>query len=595
MSVVFKDLQEWTASAGVNGETHKLNLYDSATGAQVTVTSASLNSLHSDLQGGNLTIAVVGGRAVETINASGLTGSTTPRWWTATVNGITIGTGGDIYVVTRVTETITAPCTLTQDYPSSGATTDLHITGTGTVTCAGHKIDFSALYGAITVDAGIKISGAGSASVATIKAIAVGDGHIVLGDGVEFDACGTAINFQSNTYWDGYVTCGKIHAKSNSLVTIDPALANCVAQIMHKGGSNENYPSTYAEGMVIERSFMALDSAQGVHIAGVFAGLRCGVHLLSACLYLTWGNQYSHCTQSSLSDADVANFELTNNTIDTTGLKMILRGGEWTIHSPGNSSVIDGVILSECNSHYYLGFTGTSTTARKCLFLPGDPGGTANLAGKIGIYSSGDIVDHCTFAGVVGDTYIASPVSILDSVTDATVTNNIFYKAQIDRGPSITGDPVISPMTSGDAPQSVTGLPPRPSANANRLTTGDYNGFFGNASVGGDTVSTYGVGQGSGTPGAHDVTTDPTFSGGSGAFSWGTWEADLIAGTKTITQLHDAITAFYTPTNPDYHGTASDGGDIGAVPFVEVIVPGGSALHRRSRYFNRLNRLSSRI
>jgi hypothetical protein len=598
MATVFKDLSEWTAEAGVNSQTHLVNFYDSVTGAQVTVTSASLGATHSDLSGGVLSIAVVGGRAQLTLNASGLTGSTTPRWWTATINGVTIATGANIYIVTKVTDTITAPTTLTQDYPTSGSVTHVHITGSGTVTGAGHKIDFSAgtLYGGITIDPNITISGMGDATHPVITTAgnghSLGDTHIVIGDGVVFDACGQVFHFEANTYNDSYVTVGACTVNSNSLAAQGPVLASSTPQFYQRFPGNSNYPSTYSSGMVVRKGRLQLDAATQTTVAGKWSGLRCGIEFVTGSNdFITFGDLYINCTVTANTWADVAN-------IDFSGLgtgfarsgKVLLRGGQWLCRGVAGITLDSGWIFSEGYSHSYvdiIGHASLDTIVDSAIFLPGhDTTAPSNIIGRIRVRGNGARVKirRPTFISKVGESFIAGAVAIDDGQTLAELQNAIFYKLQIDRGAGgVTGDGCVTPCSTGETEQATTGSPLRPSTNANRMTTCDYNVDYQCVSVGGDTYQKYLVGTVAGSPGAHDpASADPSFSGG-GTYTWD--ESAILAGTKSVSQVWTDIRSAFAPTNAAFHNTASDGADIGAVPWVAS--SSGSLLRRRRRLLMR--------
>lgn len=573
-SSVFRDNQGCTMSAGVAGQTHQVDFYDSVTGQQVTVTSFSLGATHADLVG-HITASIVSGHAVITVDASGITGSTTPRWWTGTINGVTIATGANIFIVSRVTDTITAPCTLAQDYPTSSSVTDIAIVGTGQVTGAGHVIDFSTntLYGGITVASGIKISNMGDSTHSVINVPVghcAGDAHIILNDGVEFDNCGQVFHYENCTGAGGYVVVGKIKVDANSQVTMDASLGGSTNQFYQRLDGNSVNPSTYDSGLVCLKSWLDLDSVSNARFGGVFAGLRCGVHLDGTCTWVTKTDLYCHCTQTLLTWADVANFEFNANVAPGGAGKVILLGGEWIGHNLGDGSTVDGWIFGQCTSHYYLGPSGgsTGTTIQHCLFLPGDESvGVANAAGRVKIGGANVTVQHNSFLGKSGDTYYAPAISINDGVVATKVSDNLFYKLQLNRGPGSAGDPAIGPLDGSEGFEDITGSPLRPASNPNRMGAATNNAFVSCVSVGGDTYTNYGVGTSTGTPGTNDVSTDPTFAGGSGAFDFTGWETNLISGSATIAQLYNAIEAFYTPNASSYANNASDSTTIGAITY----------------------------
>lgn len=580
-AIVHRDLQEWTAPAG-ESTTHKQNVYDDATGLQATVTAALITAAHADFDLAGtpkISVAVVGGRAEVTVNATALAGSTTARWYVlrVTVGGVdyTQATGTNVYVVTKVTETITAPTTLTKDYPTAGNnTTHLVINGTGTVDMAGFKIDFangpnSVLYGRITVGDGVTLSGGGAATTPTIKATGKGDGNVVLGS-CTFNACGPALEYTGNAFDDGYVTCGAITVNANSLATQDNALATSQPQIKQSLDGNSNYPSTYS-GFKILKGRIQLDNVSHVTVAGRLSGLRCGVHFTGTTgKQAILGDLYSHCTVTTNTWADVANLELTSNQVTFSG-KVLLRGGQWVIHAAAGVSMGSNVIVSEGYSHSYIdipGHASLNTTVEQVIFLPGHDDAAmapANTIGRVRVRGNGArvFVKRCTFVGKVGDTWEASAVAIDETHELAELTSCIFYKLQVDRGPGVTGDGAVSPCSTAEVEQTTSGSPLRPT-DPDRLTLGNYNMSYQSVTVGGDTFQTYLVGQTGGTVGANDIASvDPGFVGGTGTYTWN--ETDILNGTDSVSDVWTEIRAFYTPTASQLNGTGSGGVDVGAV------------------------------
>lgn len=87
----------------------------------------------------------------------------------------------------------------------------------------------------------------------------------------------------------------------------------------------------------------------------------------------------------------------------------------------------------------------------------------------------------------------------------------------------------------------------------------------------------------SGSPGANDITTDPEFVdatrdflafdvslGGDGVIANALARFAAQADGYTPQALVEWVKEGFSPTNPDYEGASFDGGDIGAMPFVEA-------------------------
>jgi len=588
MAIVIRDNQEFTAPAGET-TAHLMNVYDDTTGLQATVTAAVITANHADLTG-NISIAVVGGRAQVTITATSITGSTTPRWFVlkVTVGGVDItqATGTNVYIVTRVTDTITAPVTLTQDYPTSASVTHLRITGSGTVTGAGHKIDFATLYGSIIVDDGITLSDMGDAATPAINVGAIkGDGHVVLG-ACTFDACGQALSYVGGIFNDGYITIGAITVNSNSLVPVGSTLNGSTPQIYQHLNGNSNYPSTYDAGLKILKSRIKLDAVSHTSVAGRLSGLRCGLECVSLGFQVSIGNWYSNCQVSTNTWADVANFDTGVGQFTITG-PILLRGGQWVVRAASGMTFDSNLIVSEGYSHSYidvLGHASLDTVLTQIIILPGstDPNSVPNnMIGRIRVRGNGSRVkiQRATVIGVVGDTFKTSAVAIDDGQTLAELTSCLFYKLQIDRGPTPVGDGCVSPCDTSEGEQTTSGSPLRPATNPNRMTTCDFNMDYQCVSVGSDTYQKYLVGTVTGSPGANDpASADPQFVGG-GSYTWD--ETSILNGSTSVAAVWTAIRQAFTPQNSALHGTGSGGVDIGAVDVAAAAATAVSVTARR--------------
>jgi hypothetical protein len=154
----------------------------------------------------------------------------------------------------------------------------------------------------------------------------------------------------------------------------------------------------------------------------------------------------------------------------------------------------------------------------------------------------------------------------------AEITSCIFYKLQVDRGPSITGDGAISPCSTSEVEQTTTGSPLRHAGDPNRGTTINYNMDYQSVTAGGDTYQTYLV-DSTNPEGANDIATvDPGFVGGAGTYAWD--ETSILNGSETVSDTWTEIRAFYTPTAAQLDGTGSGGVDVGAVDVqTDVVAP----------------------
>jgi hypothetical protein len=185
-----------------------------------------------------------------------------------------------------------------------------------------------------------------------------------------------------------------------------------------------------------------------------------------------------------------------------------------------------------------------------------------------------------TRIGYAGAPVSGAVVAVTSASGGGTHWNNIFYRLNVNR--VAAGDAVFAP--DGDT-ESISGSPPRPAANADRLDGADRNAFFNTG------VAPYGVGvagqtQGSGSFAAHDITDDPNFA--DPTYTYSADYAALIAGTATTASLLTTARAAWTPRNTTAYLTAGRTTFGGSTPtYIGAVQPaassGGRLLLQRRR------------
>jgi hypothetical protein len=190
------------------------------------------------------------------------------------------------------------------------------------------------------------------------------------------------------------------------------------------------------------------------------------------------------------------------------------------------------------------------------IFVPKYNGQTVNLGGGITLYdpvTSGVEIHNNTFHG--GQGFSASAVHIDQNVTLFSLHNNIFYDFRTPAGKGI-----VHPGRF----QSVSGSPPRPASDPDRMGYANFNAFYNPLAAPGTTnyaVGVEGATYGSDTFGSGDFSgADPRFKSPPTFFPFS--DADIKTRLVSIAQ----ILAFYRDAYSLRLDSPLVGQNIGAVP-----------------------------
>lgn len=588
MAIQWFDLQQFCA-ANDGTTTHLINVWDDGglplTNFEQTGGSAALVGLW--------TASIVSGKAQLALNANGVTPGF--YYWegrASTDNGSnwsSIPSGGNVYVYAPDVETITigsgSTQTMTADLPSAGKTKlVVNFTDATSVldgTASNFKIVATDCKGGIFLNGPGKLYRLGSSTTYAVDLTATGDSPLVM-TGLTIDTCG-GVHYKHNLKGDGYLTYEDNTVLTNSTVpvTTDPADSVGHEQLLLELRGNRFYPNTFKRNR-IGKGYVYMNATSDFVVGGsaananVFQGLRCGVQgagFDGVNDRITVDYNYCDTGQTLVTWTQVAQFYFPSTILDSF-TNNIGRHADWQVRA-FVGGVIEQNVFADHASHTVLDLVGGSAaiTVRNNIFLPlvtyPFSGSSYVNGSRIEARGASITVQHNTFVSYTGaSTEQQHPIVALWADQTIAFKDNLMANIVVSRGTvsgSPTGDAAVSPSSAAGAWEDLSGTPLRPASTPNRLTFGDYNGFYNDASGRSEPYSDYGVGVTTGTLGANDVNADPQFVTGSYTFPSDSDIWARAAGATVEAMLAAVRAAFTLGASSPMRSAASDATHIGAV------------------------------